>query len=403
MVVNVPWTNTNTDTKVTNTLATTTQVYLTGTSSSTTNTGTQYFDTGVYLTTTAGQLHATSFDGSGANLTSLNASNISSGTLAAARLASSGVTAGSYGPSASASPAHAGTFSVPYITVDAYGRVTAASTMTITLPSDNNTDTKVTNTLATTTKAYVTGTTSSTTNTGTQVFDTGVYLDTTAGKLVATTFSGSGASLTSLNASNISSGTLAAARLATSGVTAGSYGPSANVSGTNGTTISVPYITVDSYGRVTSISNKTYTSVNTDTNTTYSAGTGIAISSSNVISIDEGDVLAIGDIDDSIQVTAYMRGVLKLTSVADIMTGSYRLVVATISTSETFALHSAMAAGEELVVIVKNSSTSDITITIPNSGSYVSMDGSTSLTVAGSGYAEINVISDGTTMYIRTA
>lgn len=56
--------------------------------------------------------------------------------------------------------------------------------------SDNNTDTNVTNTLATTTKAYVTGTTSPTTNTGTQVFDTGVYLDTAAGRLVATTFKG---------------------------------------------------------------------------------------------------------------------------------------------------------------------------------------------------------------------
>jgi hypothetical protein len=55
---------------------------------------------------------------------------------------------------------------------------------------DNNTDTKVTNTLATTTKAYVTGTTSATTNTSTQVFDTGVYLDTTAGQLTATTFNG---------------------------------------------------------------------------------------------------------------------------------------------------------------------------------------------------------------------
>lgn len=54
--------------------------------------------------------------------------------------------------------------------------------------TDTNTDTKVTNTLATTTKAYVTGTTSATTNTGTQVFDTGVYLDTTAGTLVAKTF-----------------------------------------------------------------------------------------------------------------------------------------------------------------------------------------------------------------------
>lgn len=56
--------------------------------------------------------------------------------------------------------------------------------------SDNDTNTKVTNTLATTTKAYVTGTTSSTTNTGTQVFDTGVYLDATAGQLVANTFKG---------------------------------------------------------------------------------------------------------------------------------------------------------------------------------------------------------------------
>lgn len=50
------------------------------------------------------------------------------------------------------------------------------------------TDTKVTNALATTTKAYVTGTTFPTTNTGTQVFNTGVYLDTTPGTLVAKTF-----------------------------------------------------------------------------------------------------------------------------------------------------------------------------------------------------------------------
>lgn len=64
------------------------------------------------------------------------------------------------------------------------------STGTI-ITQDTNTDTKVTNTLATTTKAYVTGTTSATTNTDTQVFDTGVYLDTTAGQLTATTFKGS--------------------------------------------------------------------------------------------------------------------------------------------------------------------------------------------------------------------
>ena len=54
-------------------------------------------------------------------------------------LANSGVTASSYGPSANVSATHGGTFKVPYITVDAKGRLTAASTKTITLPSDNNT------------------------------------------------------------------------------------------------------------------------------------------------------------------------------------------------------------------------------------------------------------------------
>lgn len=58
-------------------------------------------------------------------------------------LATSGATAGSYGPSANASPSHGGTFSVPYVTVDIYGRVTAVSTKTITLPADSNTDSKV--------------------------------------------------------------------------------------------------------------------------------------------------------------------------------------------------------------------------------------------------------------------
>lgn len=142
---------TNTDTKVNVTLATTTKAYLLGVSTAPTSTAkalTAISDTGVYLDTTAGKLTATSFDGSGASLTSLNASNISSGTLAAARLATSGVTAASYGPSANASPSHSGTFSVPYITVDKYGRVTAASTKTITLPSDNNTDVNVKQTLS---------------------------------------------------------------------------------------------------------------------------------------------------------------------------------------------------------------------------------------------------------------
>ena len=65
--------------------------------------------------------------------------------------------------------------------------------------------------------------------------------------------------------------------LSNSGVTNGTYGPTEDVNGSNGATISVPQITVDEKGRITNIVNRTYTSVNTDTNTTYSAGTGLSL------------------------------------------------------------------------------------------------------------------------------
>lgn len=58
------------------------------------------------------------------------------------------------------------------------------------------TDTKVTNTLNNAAKAFVTGTTSSSTNTGTQVFDSGVFLETVAGGLRVTSLNiGDGARL----------------------------------------------------------------------------------------------------------------------------------------------------------------------------------------------------------------
>ena len=63
---------------------------------------------------------------------SFNGSANASGTLT---LASTGVGAGSVGPSANASPALGSSFTVPYITVDAKGRVTAKANRTITLPN----------------------------------------------------------------------------------------------------------------------------------------------------------------------------------------------------------------------------------------------------------------------------
>lgn len=74
--------------------------------------------------------------------------------------------------------------------------------------------------------------------------------------VTATSFSGSGASLTSLNASNISSGTLNAARLPTSGVTAGTYGQDVPITSLGSwEPIYIPYITVDDKGRITEIQN----------------------------------------------------------------------------------------------------------------------------------------------------
>ena len=58
-----------------------------------------------------------------------------SGTAATVSEVATGVTAGNYGPSASSSPGSAGTFSVPYVTVNTYGKLTAAATQTITMPT----------------------------------------------------------------------------------------------------------------------------------------------------------------------------------------------------------------------------------------------------------------------------
>ena len=86
-----------------------------------------------------GKLYASAFSGNGAELTSLNASNVSSGTLSTDRLATSGVTAGSYGDNGSnRTIANGDTFKVPYLTVDSKGRVTGSSTKTMTLKAGSN-------------------------------------------------------------------------------------------------------------------------------------------------------------------------------------------------------------------------------------------------------------------------
>ena len=76
--------------------------------------------------------------GSGIALDTDNTAITTSGTRTIS-LSTSGATAGSYGPSTNAEPGYGATFNVPYVTIDAYGRVTAISTKTVKIPASDNT------------------------------------------------------------------------------------------------------------------------------------------------------------------------------------------------------------------------------------------------------------------------
>ena len=122
-------------------------------------------------------------------------------------------TAGTYGPGANVTGNNDATIKVPQITTDAYGRVTAVSERTLTLKNTTYT--------------------------------------------VNSTLSLSGTTL------GLKSGI----------ITAGTYGPSADVTGTEGTTIKIPQITVDTYGRVTGITLRTLTNKNSTSYLPLSGGT----------------------------------------------------------------------------------------------------------------------------------
>ena len=120
--------------------------------------------------------------------------NGSANLALATTLAASGVTAGSYGPTANATATHGGTITIPQVTVDAKGRVTSAASRTITLPTDNNTDTKVTQTVTTTNAEYPILTTAdakkTASSTTTARFDSSITLNPGTNTITAGTFKG---------------------------------------------------------------------------------------------------------------------------------------------------------------------------------------------------------------------
>ena len=190
-----------------------------------------------------------------------NGTQDESGTLT---LSASGATAGSYGPSAAATLAFGGSFNVPYVTVDAKGRVTAIKHFALKLPA---TPTSVSGNAGTATRLQNTRTISAT---------------------------GDGTWSVSFIGSANASGEFT---LAASGATAGSYGESAAKTLSYGGSFSIPYVTVDAKGRVTNVKSIALKMPSAQTDVTGNAETatkletarkinGVAFDGSRDISID---------------------------------------------------------------------------------------------------------------------
>jgi hypothetical protein len=209
------------------------------------------------------------------------------------------VTAGSYGPSADASPAHSGTFKVPYVQVTSQGVVTAISEKTITLPASGNTDTKVKQNLKATSDTgkypiLLKNSTTATDNpTGEANYAAAITVQPSTGTVKATKFEGAvtGNADSATEFSSAQSVTLTgdvtgtasskagwsiATTLADSGVAAGTVGNTTQQTPSHGGTFNIPYVTVDAKGRVTAAGTTTVklpADNNTDTLVTQNVST----------------------------------------------------------------------------------------------------------------------------------
>ena len=190
-------------------------------------------------------------------------------------------TAGTYGPTADVTGNDGSTIKVPQITTDAKGRVTAVTERTLTCKNTNTTYTGTTNQIVISSGAIsladrgTAGTYGPTANvTGSNGATIKVPQITTdaKGRVTAVTER----TLTCQNTNTTYSGTSGQITLSgttfslASAGTAGTYGPTANVTGSEGNTIKVPQITTDSKGRVTAVTERTLTCKNT----TYSNADG---------------------------------------------------------------------------------------------------------------------------------
>ena len=122
------------------------------------------------------------------------------------------------------------------------------------------------------------------------------------------------------------------------------------------------------------------------------------------VTVAESDIASASALSALNSWCAYMSGHTTATSLTSVPT-TKRMCVATISSSQTLGISGSVADGREVHIFVKNTSTSDITITIPSTiggKTCINMVGE-NLIIYGSSYGEINLAYDGSTYYYRGA
>lgn len=204
--------------------------------------------------------------------------------------------AGSVGPTANASPAHGGTFTVPQITTDAQGHVSSKSNRTITLPAEtpytSGTAITVTGHVISHSNYGTAGTYGPTANTSPGYGGTFVIPQITTnaqGHVTAVTArtitlptaqdipeveTYTGVSPISVSGTQISHADIG---------TAGSVGPTQNATASHGGIITVPYITVDAKGHVSAKANRTITLPAAPTTVSGNAGSATKLQTARTI------------------------------------------------------------------------------------------------------------------------
>lgn len=144
-------------------------------------------------------------------------------------------------------------------------------------------------------------------------------------------------------------------------------------------------------------------------NSNISALDGLQFNASSINSLSvetsvptAGQYLAVNSAATGLEwITSRDKGVNTVTTLASLPI-TKRLVTATVSAATTISLLSDLSIGDELHIIVYNSTASAITQTLPNTGNYISLSG-TSIEIPANSRIEINILCYATTSYLIRA